>query len=68
MSCLDAWTNCNGTTTAFSTDGYFPATVTNPLLQTIITEIDPREGNPTQVTDAITMPRTSRSGWPVAPR
>jgi RHS repeat-associated protein len=39
------------TTTAWSADGYFPASVTNPQGHTVTTITDAKHGQPTQVTD-----------------
>lgn len=36
----------------YTTDGYFPRTITNPLLQTITTTTRPEDGQPSQVIDA----------------
>ncbi len=39
------------TTTGWSADGYFPASVSNPLSQVVTTVTDPAHGQPIQVTD-----------------
>lgn len=40
------------TGTTYSADGYFPRTVTNPLLQTVTTTTRPEDGQPSQAIDA----------------
>ncbi|GAB4183111.1 MAG: hypothetical protein Tsb002_05160 [Wenzhouxiangellaceae bacterium] len=40
------------TSTTYSSDGYFVNTITNALNHVTTTQVDPREGNPTQVIDA----------------